>query len=60
MPTINLDIEPSNIHVLTDSEEILLISERNNIRSFFDNMVSFPFHHWLINEDYDYMLKSTI
>jgi len=27
---------------------------------YFDYMVSFPFHHWLSNEDYEYMLKSTI
>jgi perosamine synthetase len=26
---------------------------------FFDAMVSFPFHHWLIKEDFYYMLQST-
>ena len=26
---------------------------------FFDNMVSFPFHHWLSDEDMDYLLTST-
>ena len=25
---------------------------------FFDNMVSFPFHHWLNKEDFNYMLQS--
>jgi dTDP-4-amino-4,6-dideoxygalactose transaminase len=27
---------------------------------FFDNMVSFPFHHWLAEEDFNYMLQSTM
>lgn len=27
---------------------------------FFDNMVSFPFHHWMSNEHFDYMLDCTI
>lgn len=27
--------------------------------AFFDSMVSFPFQHWLSEEDFDYMLKST-
>ena len=31
-----------------------------NTDEYFDNMVSFPFHHWLSNENYDYLLKSTI
>ena len=35
-------------------------AECPNTDEFFDNMVSFPFHHWLSNDDYDYMLKSTI
>lgn len=26
---------------------------------FFDHMVSFPFQHWLSDEDFDYMLAST-
>ncbi|MBN4080849.1 DegT/DnrJ/EryC1/StrS family aminotransferase [Caldithrix abyssi] len=30
-----------------------------NTDEFFDNMVSFPFHHWLSGSDYNYMLKST-
>lgn len=31
-----------------------------NADAFFDNMVSFPFHHWLNDEDFKYMLESTI
>ncbi len=27
---------------------------------FFDNMISFPFHHWLADDDFDYILNSTI
>lgn len=27
---------------------------------FFDTMVSFPFHHWLPEEDFEYMIQSTI
>ena len=30
-----------------------------NTDSFFDNMVSFPFHHWLSSADFDYMIEST-
>ncbi len=30
-----------------------------NTDEFFDNMISFPFHHWLSDEDFDYMLNST-
>jgi dTDP-4-amino-4,6-dideoxygalactose transaminase len=30
-----------------------------NTDKFFDNMVSFPFHHMMSNEDFEYMLKST-
>lgn len=30
-----------------------------NADEFFDNMVSFPFHHWMSDEDFEYMLKST-
>lgn len=31
-----------------------------NTDEFYDNMVSFPFQHWMSEEDLDYMLKSTI
>ena len=36
-------------------------SEANcpNADNFFDNMVSFPFHHCMSNEDFEYMLEST-
>jgi len=27
---------------------------------FFDNMVSFPFHHWMSGKDLDYMISATI
>ncbi|HVY68392.1 MAG TPA: DegT/DnrJ/EryC1/StrS family aminotransferase, partial [Verrucomicrobiae bacterium] len=27
--------------------------------AFFDNMVSFPFHEWMSDEDFDYMIEST-
>lgn len=27
---------------------------------FFDNMVSFPFHHWMSEKDFNYMIDSTI
>jgi perosamine synthetase len=27
---------------------------------FFDNMISFPFHHWLPEADFDYMIESTV
>jgi len=30
-----------------------------NTDLFFDNMISFPFHHWMSDEDFEYMLKST-
>lgn len=30
-----------------------------NSDEFFDNMISFPFQHWMSNEDFDYMLRST-
>ena len=26
---------------------------------FFDNMISFPFHHWMSDDDFSYMIKST-
>lgn len=29
-----------------------------NTDMFFDNMVSFPFHHWIDDEDLEYILKS--
>ena len=31
-----------------------------NADKFFDNMVSFPFHHWMSYDDFKYMLDSTI
>ena len=30
-----------------------------NTDNFFDNMVSFPFHHWMSDGEFEYMLKST-
>ena len=30
-----------------------------NTDNFFDNMVSFPFHHWMSDDNFKYMLKST-
>ena len=30
-----------------------------NTDLFFDNMTSFPFHHWLTDQEFEYMLKST-
>jgi perosamine synthetase len=30
-----------------------------NADEFFDNMISFPFHHWMSDEDFEYMLEST-
>ena len=30
-----------------------------NTDLFFDNMVSFPFHHWMSEDDFDYMIAST-
>lgn len=29
-----------------------------NSDDFFDNMISFPFHHWMSNRDFDYMISS--
>ena len=29
-----------------------------NADNFFDNMISFPFHQWMKNEDFEYMLES--
>ncbi len=34
-------------------------AECPNTDLFFDNMVSFPFHHWMVNDDFEYMLNST-
>jgi dTDP-4-amino-4,6-dideoxygalactose transaminase len=31
-----------------------------NTDNFFDNMISFPFHHWLSDSDLSHMLNSTI
>lgn len=30
-----------------------------NADEFFDNMISFPFHHWMSDEDFSYMLNAT-
>jgi len=30
-----------------------------NADLFFDNMVSFPFHHWMSDDDFNYMIVST-
>jgi dTDP-4-amino-4,6-dideoxygalactose transaminase len=30
-----------------------------NTDLFFDNMISFPFHEWMSDEDFNYMIKST-
>ena len=30
-----------------------------NTDHFFDNMVSFPFHHWMSEKEVDYMIKCT-
>ncbi|MHB8108780.1 MAG: DegT/DnrJ/EryC1/StrS family aminotransferase [Syntrophorhabdaceae bacterium] len=30
-----------------------------NTDRFFDNMISFPFHHWMSDADFQYMLQST-
>lgn len=30
-----------------------------NTNVFFDNMISFPFHHWMSDQDFEYMLQST-
>jgi len=30
-----------------------------NTDLFFDNMISFPFHHWMSDHDFEYMLQST-
>ena len=31
-----------------------------NTDTFYDNMISFPFQHWMSEEEIEYMLKSTI
>ena len=35
-------------------------AECPNADEFFDSMVSFPFHHWLSDEDFNYLLTSTL
>jgi len=30
-----------------------------NTDEFYDNMVSFPFHHWMADDDFEYMLEAT-
>ncbi|KJU81346.1 pyridoxal phosphate-dependent aminotransferase [Candidatus Magnetobacterium bavaricum] len=30
-----------------------------NTEHFFDNMVSFPFHHWMSDNEFDYMIDAT-
>ena len=30
-----------------------------NADTFFDTMISFPFQHWLTEEEFNYMLAST-
>jgi len=30
-----------------------------NTDLFFDNMISFPFHHWMSDQDFEYMLQAT-
>ena len=30
-----------------------------NADLFFDNMVSFPFHHWMSDQDLEFMLDAT-
>jgi dTDP-4-amino-4,6-dideoxygalactose transaminase len=34
-------------------------AECPNTDSFFDNMISFPFHHWLSDDEFEYMLEAT-
>ncbi len=31
-----------------------------NTDLFFDNMISFPFHHWMSDQDFEYMLQSSL
>jgi perosamine synthetase len=31
-----------------------------NTDNFFDNMISLPFHHWMSDEDYKFVIKSTV
>ena len=31
-----------------------------NTDEFYDNMISFPFHHWMSNKDFKYLKSSTI
>ena len=34
-------------------------AECPNTDFFYDNMISFPFHHWMSDQDFEYMLDST-
>ena len=34
------------------------VADCPNTDLFFDNMVSFPFHEWMGEEDFDYLLGS--
>jgi len=34
------------------------VSECPNANFFFDNMISFPFHHWMSEDDFTYMIES--
>lgn len=38
----------------------LSISDCSNADEFFDNMISFPFQHWMSDDDFNYMTNSTI
>ena len=29
-----------------------------NTEKFYNNMISFPFHAWMKNEDFEYLIKS--
>ena len=31
----------------------------SNTEKFFNNMISFPFHHWMSEDDFNYLLTST-
>ena len=45
-----------------DLYQKLGLSQANcpNVDDFFDNMVSFPFHHMLSDQDLDLIIESTI
>jgi perosamine synthetase len=34
-------------------------AECPNTDDFFDNMISFPFHHWMTDEQFEYLIEST-